>query len=376
MKATVFEIIGRPRVTLIGNADISDFELKEVGQVPAVEILENIHITLYTLDLENGLAVFVETPPEVDLCYAPFYYVAQFENATRVMTISFETMIELAKSVVIDESRLVFIHSVGRSGSTLAGQIFAQVVGVVNISEPDALTIMVIERFSKPGDEETVKTLLDAVVRLLCKDPTEGVWVIKGRSFVIELADWLDELYPKSKHVFLYRAADQYVVSAKRAFVNYDGMTAEEIRKVEITTRAGVGVGRAGDVGGHDPDCGPEHQAEGIDECCFVTRVLAPFGDEVPLDARHPSFDVVARYARQFAESGTLRQAQERTIVIGAKAALTTVSTRQRVARLRTRGIDDVRNVAAEPFVRHELRALLHPMRRIRGWSGIATAHR
>jgi hypothetical protein len=242
LNAKVFEITGRPRSSLIGNADISDFELKEVGQVPAVEILENIHITLYTLDLENGLAVFVETPPEVDLCYAPFYYVAQFENATRVMTISFETMIELAKSVVIDESRLVFIHSVGRSGSTLAGQIFAQVVGVVNISEPDALTIMVIERFSKPGDEETVKTLLDAVVRLLCKDPTEGVWVIKGRSFVIELADWLDELYPKSKHVFLYRAADQYVVSAKRAFVNYDGMTAEEIRKVEITTRAGVGL--------------------------------------------------------------------------------------------------------------------------------------
>src|SRR5215211_8574114 len=117
MIATRFEIVTKRRPDPLGLVDIKDFELQESGQISAEEILSNAHITLYALDFEHGQAVFVETPPEADLSQAPFYYVAQYENALRVVTLSFEAMIQLARSVPVDDSRLIFIHSMGRSGS-------------------------------------------------------------------------------------------------------------------------------------------------------------------------------------------------------------------------------------------------------------------
>src|ERR1051325_5143847 len=131
MLATNFEITGRKQILPIEFADFKNFELRESGSVDADEILNNPHITLFSLDFENSRAVFVETPADVNLSYAPFYYQAQRENATRVLTTSFETMFQLAQCVMLDDSKLVMIHSMGRCGSTLASQILAQVPGVI-----------------------------------------------------------------------------------------------------------------------------------------------------------------------------------------------------------------------------------------------------
>src|SRR5262245_32119432 len=114
MIATSFEIIAKRRPHPVGLVDIKDFELQASGQINAEEILSNTHITLYALDFENGQAVFVETSPEADLSQVPFYYQAQYENALRAITLSFETMIQLAQSVTVDDSKLILIHSTGR----------------------------------------------------------------------------------------------------------------------------------------------------------------------------------------------------------------------------------------------------------------------
>jgi hypothetical protein len=157
MNATSFEIISKSRPIPFGIADVKDFELRENGQINAEDILSNTHITLYALDFENGRAVFVETSPETDLSQAPFYYMTQFENATCVITLPFEAMIPLAQSVRLDDSRLVFIHSMGRCGSTLASKLFSQVPGVINLSEPDALTQLVAARFMQPTSELSLR---------------------------------------------------------------------------------------------------------------------------------------------------------------------------------------------------------------------------
>lgn len=218
MIATLFDIEAKHRNSPIATVFISDFVLRESGQIAAETILQNPHITLYSLDFDNKRAVFVETPPDVDLSQAPFYYLAQYENAIRVLTISFETMIQLAESITIDDSRLVIVHSVGRSGSTLASQIFAQVEGVINISEPDALSLLAIMRFTRPEKVDELKTLLLASIHLLCKTPTETAWVIKGRGQIIELADWLKHYFPHTKNIFLYRNAETWLNSSIRAF--------------------------------------------------------------------------------------------------------------------------------------------------------------
>ena len=218
MMATTFEIVDRPRHAPARRADMRDFLLRETGQLPAGEILENPHITLYSLDFENSRAVFVETPADVNLSQAPFYFVTQFEKAKRVLTIPFETMLQLAQSVSIDDNRLIHIYSVGRCGSTLASQIFAQIPGVINISEPYVLTQLVVARNSRAHNEDELVALLKATICLLCKTAAETAWVIKGQSFVIELGDWLHEIYPQTRNLFLYRHAETWLRSGLRAY--------------------------------------------------------------------------------------------------------------------------------------------------------------
>jgi hypothetical protein len=237
MIATSFEIIAKRRLHPVGLVDIKDFELQASEQISAEDILSNAYITLYALDFENGQAVFVETSPDADLSQAPFYYQAQYENALRVITLSFETMIQLAQSVTVNDSKLIFIHSMGRSGSTLASKIFAQVPGVINMSEPDTLTQLVAARFMQPDKQVELKMLLDASVRLLCKTPAQTAWVIKGRSWIIELGDWLHELYPQTKNLYLYREAESWIKSNLSAFADETRTSPEQLHQYEDEVR-------------------------------------------------------------------------------------------------------------------------------------------
>ena len=206
MMATTFEIVERLRERPFQLTDVSDFRSREIGQLPAAKILENPRITLYSLDFENSRAVFVETPADVDLSQVPFYFVTQYEEAERVLTISFDTMLLLAQSVIVDDNRLIFIHSVGRSGSTLASQIFAQIPGVINISEPDALTLLVVARNSKAYNEDDLLARFPALEperagadgdqRVPAVAPQPGRWrhcrttpPKKPRSWVVATAD-------------------------------------------------------------------------------------------------------------------------------------------------------------------------------------------
>jgi hypothetical protein len=203
--------------------------------------VENPHITLYGLDLKKRQAIFVETPANANLSHAPFYSVAQFEKAERIWTVSFETMLQLAQSVTVDDRRLVLIYSVGRCGSTLASQVFAQLPGVTSISEPHALMQLVVARNAKAADDDELVVLLRATVCLLCKTPAETAWVIKGQSFVIELGDWLHELYPQTKNLFLYRHAETWLRSGLRAYSNVFEGTEEERRTRENERRGVLG---------------------------------------------------------------------------------------------------------------------------------------
>jgi hypothetical protein len=105
----------------------------------------------------------------------------------------------------------------------------AQIEGVVNISEPDALSVLVAARYFQPDNKTGLLEILDATIRLLCKSPAQTAWVIKGRSFIIELADWLHELYPQSRNLFLYRDGESWLRSAMRAYDDGVERTAEEI---------------------------------------------------------------------------------------------------------------------------------------------------
>ncbi len=241
MTATTFEIIDRPPRANFRRADIRNFRLGKTGQLPVGKILENPHITLYGLDFEDNRAVFVETSADVDLSQAPFTFITQYEKAKRVLTISFETMIELAQSVSIDDNRLILIYSVGRCGSTLASQIFTQIPGVINLSEPNTLSQLVIARNTKVANEDDLIALLKATMCLLCKTAAETAWVVKRQSFTIELGDWLNQFYPHTKNLFLYRHAETWLRSGLRAYSRGVAATDEERRAAEKQRREILG---------------------------------------------------------------------------------------------------------------------------------------
>ena len=89
--------------------------------------------------------------------------------------------------------------------------------------------------------EDDLVALLKATVSLLCKTAAETAWVIKGQSFVIELGDWLHEIYPQTKNLFLYRHAETWLRSGLRAYSNLVEGTEEERRARENQRREVLG---------------------------------------------------------------------------------------------------------------------------------------
>ena len=238
MSVTCYKIVEKLRESPFAIPHLSDFGLEEVGKGSYQEILTNEHLTLYSLDFDTQTAVFVETPADLDLSQAPFMFVPQYDDALRVLTVSFQTLIQMAETVSIDADRLVFIHSTGRCGSTLASQIFSQIPGVINLSEPFVLPQLVIEKNAYPAKEDELKALLKATILILCKTEAETAWVIKEHSYALALAGWLGELFPQAKHLFLYRNAETWMRSCLSAYFGGGEMTPEELRGHELGYRA------------------------------------------------------------------------------------------------------------------------------------------
>ena len=222
MEAIKSVITARKRPDFASLSEPSDFTLGAAQTIDAHEVLTNPLISLYCLDLARRSAIFVETPPDVDLSAAPFMYTAQYENALNAISVPYETLIELAGSIAFDSQRLILVYSVARSGSTLMGLALNAVPGIVGYSEPDAFTNLVTVRGWDGKNEAEAGALVEACIKLQCKAspqiPNPAAWAIKFRSYGIELGDLLHESFPAAKSIFCYRSAEPQIVSLWRAF--------------------------------------------------------------------------------------------------------------------------------------------------------------
>jgi hypothetical protein len=222
MTAHVLEITARKRQDPTGIANTTDFEFREGVDIDPQTVISNPLVSLYCLDHPNQRTLFVETTPGVALTQAPFYYQAQYENAVRLISVPYETLHSLASQISIESDRLIFIYSVGRSGSTLLGAALNAIEETINYSEPDVFTQLVVMRQLQGVNEAEISKLVQSCTRLFLKGteqtPNPRQWVIKFRSFVIELADLLDLHFPEAKTLFLYRNAEDYMTSSMRAF--------------------------------------------------------------------------------------------------------------------------------------------------------------
>jgi hypothetical protein len=219
--ARVLNINEKVRSNPTAFVSLRDFNVTPGGTVSLEAIAQNPNITLYALNHFNREAIFVETPPDVNLAERPFLYQAQYDNAIRLYSMSYKSFLKLANMMRQPDKQLILIHSVGRCGSTLLSTVFNNLPDVLSLSEPEAFTEIVKRREPDGSNEDEMAQLLDAVIQVQCR-PTNQIapkmYAIKFRSFSTVMIDLLHRVAPHSKHIFLYRNAEDRARSIARAF--------------------------------------------------------------------------------------------------------------------------------------------------------------
>jgi hypothetical protein len=214
MAATVLAIDERCKTVLVALARPTDFATHETGSMELSRVLDPT-LSLYCIDPVGRTALFVRTPPQLDLSSAPFLWQAQYTGATEVISVPFGQLHDLARRTPVPPERLVLIQSTGRCGSTLVTHTLAAGEGVVALSEPDVYHQL--HQLRDQGDAE-FEALLKTCTTMLCAPRPAATWAIKFRSFNIELAEPLLRCFPGAKTVFVYRGADGWARSTTRAF--------------------------------------------------------------------------------------------------------------------------------------------------------------
>ncbi len=238
--ARVLNINQKVRSNPTSFVSLRDFDVTPGGTVSLKTIAQNPNISLYALNHFNREAIFVETPPEVDLSQRPFLYQAQYDNAIRAYSMSYKSFLKLANMVRQPNKRLILIHSVGRCGSTLLSTVFNNLPDVLSLSEPEAFTEIVKRREPDGSNEAEMAQLLDAVIQVQCR-PTKQIspamYAIKFRSFSTVMIDLLHQVAPESKHIFLYRNAEDRARSIARAFKTVEAEN-EEMDAANLRVRS------------------------------------------------------------------------------------------------------------------------------------------
>lgn len=200
-------------------ASIEDFEFIEGETIDPGTILAQPNISLYCLDDAKRRAIFVETPPGVELSREPFFYQAQFDHAQRLIAVPYPTLVELAETLPDQGANLIIIYSVGRSGSTLLSKVFAQMEGTLSLSEPDIFCDIALLCEPDGSRAQELRDILYSSTQLLCKpsptiDPERCV--LKPRPQAIHHAAVMHQLFPEARLVFLYRDAVEFICSFAR----------------------------------------------------------------------------------------------------------------------------------------------------------------
>lgn len=231
-----FSIEGKNRELEVAPSSPMDFALGASTAFAPRKLLDGRtpsepRFSLYCLDPSDGSALFVETPPDLDLEAAPFFYAAQYAGAQAVVKVTQAEFFELVESTADPGPHLGWIQSVGRSGTTLASRALGTCQGVYSLSEPDVLLqVLALGPENSPSggawsckDTHAHDRLIDACVRLLCHSAlTSGRYerlIIKPRSQFCEALPAIVRLYPHSETLFLTRAPLPWLGSVFSAFL-------------------------------------------------------------------------------------------------------------------------------------------------------------
>ena len=202
-----------------------DFQVHTGHPLDPHVILEQPTFSLYCLDHANRRALFVDTPPDIDLLRAPFYFIAQYEAAQRLIAVPYNTLHALAREVELDPQRIILFYSTGRCGSTLLSHVLNLNPAIVSFSEPDVFSQLVMLRTAgQSNDAEITSLLCDSLMIMSANARQQGFqsYAFKFRSYVLSVSDLLYQAMPTAKLLFLYRNALTWARSFSGAFGSSD----------------------------------------------------------------------------------------------------------------------------------------------------------
>ncbi|AOX00771.1 hypothetical protein BJP34_16160 [Moorena producens PAL-8-15-08-1] len=237
MNAKIHKINRKTKIHPLGIAAPTDFEFDEGEDIAVETLLKNPHISLYCLDPDERRVILVETPEDVVLSDFPFYYSAQYQQAVRLVTLSYDRLHDIADQIDFDSQQLILIYSVGRCGSTLLSSALNQLKNITVFSEPDVYSQLVRQRQWNGNNDAQISKLLVSCTKLICRQSTPKIsdrrWVIKLRSYGIELADLLANNFPQAKILFLYRQIETWIRSSLRASIGEIPDTPESLESMQ-----------------------------------------------------------------------------------------------------------------------------------------------
>ncbi|MYD11281.1 MAG: hypothetical protein F4X02_14720 [Chloroflexi bacterium] len=216
MTATVLRILSRHREHPGVIASLADFEWTAADMMTVHQLFDDPRYTLYCLDGERELAIFTALPAGVDLTRTPFMYQAQFDQAESLAALPFADFIGFADSYAIEREPLLFLHNIGRCGSTALCRALNEIDGVMALSEPEALSNMISLRHTS---RDWFHALIHASLAWLCRAAVNrgnGHYVFKLRNQASVITKPYIDALPEARHLFMYRNVIDWLASFHR----------------------------------------------------------------------------------------------------------------------------------------------------------------
>ncbi|VDM78209.1 unnamed protein product [Strongylus vulgaris] len=202
----MLSIIWRYKLDAEEIARRTDFVLAG-GHFESIELLNNSHWTIYTIERDYVLFVLLPEPIySYNISEYPFIFVPLFEKALAVAEVKRSDFLNFAEKLEKQpQPKTILFTNTARCGSTLLGKMLHRPGVSVCYAEHPALTNLTIALGEEFMSETEIRQLLHAAITCLRSHlPTGVLCVLKTQSFEARLVP-LCEGISNLKHIFMFR---------------------------------------------------------------------------------------------------------------------------------------------------------------------------
>ena len=174
------------------------------------------------LQLTKDTAIFIEADPTRLPPYSPLFglfFFGQMKTGVKIITMPLTALKRLCDTLPENPAKLLFIHNISSSGTTLVSSVLSHTGRAYSLCEPRALDT-VCNLYGKAWSESESKCLVGHTIRILTKplrDTMDAplVCAVKPTSTNVPFADIFRELFPTSTSIFVYRDLRETVLSCR-----------------------------------------------------------------------------------------------------------------------------------------------------------------